>query len=68
MNIDKKILYRYKMKRVAEEPIAFYLYKKRHFENFKRDSQAKVDPDDAFSNADDIAKQFRKELLKMANA
>ena len=55
---------------MAEEPIAFHLYKKRHFEKFKKESEKKNDPDEEFAVDDDdeVAIAFKKELLRLANA
>ena len=68
MNIDKKMAYRAKMTRIAEEPIAYHLYKRRHFEKFKKESDVKIDPDDPFPDGDEVAKEFKKQLLRLANA
>lgn len=57
--------YNQKMNRVAQEPVAFHLYKNRHFEKI-RNPIAKEE--DMGASNDEVLKQFRKELLKLANA
>ena len=53
------------MVKMSQEPVAFHLYKNRHFEKLKQ--TAKQD-EDLGASTDEMVKQFRRELLRLANA
>ena len=60
IQLKDSLSYKLKIQKMAQEPVAFHLYKARHFYPLSEKGQA--------SKANSMSKDFKADLLKIANA